>query len=229
VLTAKARLRQQAVCLPDMSTAALAGTPCTDTDQAGLAARGTRNPPGVAGVQIDGYFPDTSRTNTEHGWDHDAQFVIRLPDHWNGGLVVTGAPGNRKQYSTDALISDYVLAAGYAYAATDKGNTGPDFYRDGRRPGDALAEWNTRTTQLTRAARTAVRQHYGRPPRRTYMTGISNGGCLTRWQLENHPGLYDGGVDWEGTLWTGRGPNPLAVLPTAVAYGASGTFGHVHV
>lgn len=209
---------QQSACLPDLTTAALAGTPYTDmADQAGLTARGTRNPTGVPGIQIDGYFPDSSRFNATHGWQHDAQFVIRLPDRWNGGLVVTGAPGTRKQYATDTAISDQVLALGYAYAATDKGNSGADFYRDGKRPGDAVAEWNTRTTQLTRAARKAVAQRYGHAPRRTYMTGISNGGYLTRWQLENHPELYDGGVDWEGALWTADGPNLLTSLPTAVA------------
>ncbi|MGW4391219.1 tannase/feruloyl esterase family alpha/beta hydrolase [Streptomyces sp. NPDC004685] len=211
---------QQSACLDDLTTAALAGTPYTDTaDQAGLTAKGTHNPSGVPGSQIDGYFSDDSTSNATHGWRHDAQFVIRLPDHWNGGLVVTGSPGNRKQYSTDAAISDRVLAQGYAYAATDKGNTGPDFYRDGKRPGDAIVEWNDRTTQLTRAAKKAVAQRYGRAPRRTYMTGISNAGYLTRWQLENHPELYDGGVDWEGTLWTADGPNLLTSLPTAVAYG----------
>ncbi|MER5178168.1 tannase/feruloyl esterase family alpha/beta hydrolase [Streptomyces sp. NPDC002896] len=209
---------QRLACLPDLTTAALAGTPYTDTaDQAGLTAAGTRSPSGVPGVQIDGYFPDTSHFNATHGWQHDAQFVIRLPDHWNGGLVVTGAPGTRKQYATDKAISDHVLALGYAYAATDKGNSGPDFYRDGRRPGDAVAEWNTRTTQLTRAAQEAVAKRYGQTPRRTYMTGISNGGYLTRWQLENHPELYDGGVDWEGALWTAGGPNLLTSLPSAVA------------
>ncbi|GGT16708.1 hypothetical protein GCM10014713_07010 [Streptomyces purpureus] len=138
---------QRTVCLGDLTTAALAGTPYTDmADQAGLSARGTRNPSGVPGVQIDGYFPDDSRWNATHGWRHDAQFVIRLPDRWNGGLVVTGAPGTRRQYATDTLISDQVLAQGYAYAATDKGNTGPDFFTDGRRPGDAVAEWNRRVT-----------------------------------------------------------------------------------
>ncbi|MCZ4603661.1 tannase/feruloyl esterase family alpha/beta hydrolase [Streptomyces sp. Lzd4kr] len=209
---------QQSACLPDLTTAALAGTPYTDmADQAGLTARGTRNPTGVPGIQIDGYFPDSSRFNATHGWQHDAQFVIRLPDRWNGGLVVTGAPGTRKQYATDTAISDQVLALGYAYAATDKGNNGADFYRDGKRPGDAVAEWNARTTQLTRAARKAVAKRYGHAPRRTYMTGISNGGYLTRWQLENHPELYDGGVDWEGALWTVDGPNLLTSLPTAVA------------
>lgn len=209
---------QQTACLADLTTTGLAGTPYTDmADQAGLTARDTRKPSGVPGVQIDGYFPDSSRFNSTHGWNHDAQFVIRLPDRWNGGLVVTGAPGTRKQYATDTAISDQVLAQGYAYAATDKGNSGADFYRDGRRPGDAIAEWNTRTTQLARAARKAVAQRYGHAPRRTYMTGISNGGYLTRWQLENHPELYDGGVDWEGALWTANGPSLLTSLPTAVA------------
>ncbi|MFB7110930.1 tannase/feruloyl esterase family alpha/beta hydrolase [Streptomyces sp. NPDC056291] len=209
---------QQTACLPDLTTTGLAGTPYTDpNDQTGLTARATRAPSGVPGTQIDGYFPDSSHFNTTHGWDHDAQFVIRLPDRWNGGLVVTGAPGTRKQYATDKAISDQVLAQGFAYAATDKGNSGADFYRDGSRPGDAVAEWNARTTQLTRAARRAVAQRYGHAPRRTYMTGISNGGYLTRWQLEHHPELYDGGVDWEGALWTADGPNLLTSLPTAVA------------
>lgn len=211
-------VHQRSVCLDDLTTAGLAGTDYTDiADQAGLAAKGTVQPRGVPGVQIDGYFADSSGFNRTHGWNHDAQFVIRLPDKWNGGLVVTGAPGNRKQYSTDALISDHVLAQGFAYAATDKGNSGPDFYRDGERPGDAIAEWNRRTTELTRAARSAVARKYGHAPRRTYMTGISNGGYLTRWQLENRPELYDGGVDWEGTLWAADGPNLLTSLPTAVA------------
>ncbi|WP_435866145.1 tannase/feruloyl esterase family alpha/beta hydrolase [Streptomyces xinghaiensis] len=210
---------QTHACLPDMTTAALAGTRYTDSaDWSSLTARGTRNPSGVAGLQIDGYFPDTSRLNTTHGWDHDAQFVIRLPERWNGGLVVTGAPGLRKQYSLDPLISDWVIDRGYAFASTDKGNSGPDFYTDGVRPGDAVAEWNDRTTELTRAARTVVKQAYGRAPRRTYMTGISNGGYLTRWQLENHPGLYDAGLDWEGALWTPDGPNLFTYLPTGVAH-----------
>ncbi|WAZ19935.1 tannase/feruloyl esterase family alpha/beta hydrolase [Streptomyces cinnabarinus] len=209
---------QQSACLTDLTTTGLAGTPYTDlADQAGLTAAGTRVPSGVPGIQVDGYFPDSSRFNATHGWKHDAQFVIRLPDRWNGDLVVTGAPGTRRQYATDKAISDQVLAQGYAYAATDKGNNGSDFYRDGTRPGDAVAEWNTRTTQLTRAARKAVAQRYGHAPRRTYMTGISNGGYLTRWQLENHPELYDGGVDWEGALWTAHGPNLLTSLPTTVA------------
>ncbi len=130
---------------------------------------------------------------------------------------MTGAPGTRKQYAPDKAISDRALAQGYAYAATDEGNSGTDFYRDGVRPGDAVAEWNARTTELTRAAKRVAAQRYGHAPRRTYVAGISNGGYLTRWQLENHPELYDGGVDWEGALWTAEGPSLLTSLPRTVA------------
>jgi hypothetical protein len=208
---------QKSACLDDLTTAGTVPTGHTDqSDWAGLNASGTRNPTGVPGLQVDGYFPDTSTDNNENGWNHDAQFVIRFPNRWNGKLVVTGAPGIRKQYSSDFLISDFVLALGYAYASTDKGNNGQTFFQDQVNPGDVIVEWNSRVTQLTVAAKQAVAQRYGRPPARTYVTGISNGGYLTRWQLEHHPELYDGGVDWEGTLFTPDGPNLLTYLPTAL-------------
>ncbi|GLW66716.1 hypothetical protein Arub01_49600 [Actinomadura rubrobrunea] len=205
---------QVAACLDDLTTAGTVASGHTVRDDwAGLHPAGTRNPTGVPGIQIDGYFPDSSTFNTHHGWNHDAQFVIRLPEKWNGGLVVTGSPGNRRQYANDFAISDWVLAKGYAFAATDKGNSGTEFYKDGRRPGDAIVEWNHRVTQLTIAAKAVVTQRYGRPPRRTFAAGISNGGYLVRWQLENRPELYDGGIDSEGTLWRADGPNALTFLP----------------
>ncbi|GGZ32398.1 3-hydroxybutyrate oligomer hydrolase family protein [Streptomyces poonensis] len=210
---------QQVDCLDELTTAGTVASGHTQpTDWAGLTPAGLATPTGVPGIQIDGYFPDSSATNTHHGWNHDSQFVIRLPDRWNGGLVVSGSPGNRAQYANDRAIADWVLAKGYAFAATDKGNTGLSFFRDGRGPGDAVAEWNTRLTQLTRAARAVVAQRYHRPPSRTLATGMSNGGYLVRWQLENHPELYDGGVDWEGTLWRAEGPNPLTFLPPALRH-----------
>ncbi|GAA0289873.1 tannase/feruloyl esterase family alpha/beta hydrolase [Streptomyces polychromogenes] len=205
-------------CLDELTTAGTVASGHTDqADWAGLTPAGLSVPSGVPGVQIDGYFPDSSTTNAHHGWNHDAQFVIRLPDHWNGGLVITGSPGVRAQYANDRAIGDWVLSRGYAFAATDKGNTGTAFHRDGRTPGDAIAEWNVRVTQLARAARAVVAQRYRRPPSRTLATGMSNGGYLVRWQLENHPELYDGGVDWEGTLWREQGPNLLTFLPPALA------------
>jgi predicted esterase len=206
-------------CLDDLTTPGLVAAGRTNpADWAGLHAAGTVNPTGVPGVQVDGYFPDGSTGNTNNGWNHDAQFVLRLPDRWNGKLVVTGAPGVRRQYANDFVIGDWVLARGYAFAATDKGNVGATFYRDGTRPGDAIAEWHRRVAQLAAAAKLAVAQRYGRPPARTYATGLSNGGYLVRWQLERYPWLYDGGVDWEGTLFRAEGPNLLTFLPPALRH-----------
>jgi alpha-beta hydrolase superfamily lysophospholipase len=212
--------KQAAYCLDDLTTPYLIASGHTDaSDWATLHSQATRNPAGaVPGIQIDGYFPDTSTTNGYNGWNHDAQFVIRLPDNWNGKLVVTGAPGVRRQYATDYLISDWVLARGYAYAATDKGNSGTSFYKDGAAPGDAIAEWHRRVTELTVAAKEVLRQRYGRAPAYTYMTGISNGGYLTRYALENRPDLYDGGIDWEGPHWRPEGPNLFTSLPAALKY-----------
>ncbi|MEU9305647.1 tannase/feruloyl esterase family alpha/beta hydrolase [Streptomyces sp. NPDC048269] len=204
-------------CLADLTTAGTVASGHTDpADWAGLEAPGTVNPSGVKGIQLDGYFPDSSTTNTNHGWNHDSQFVIRLPDHWNGGLVVAGPPGVREQYANDRLISDHVLARGYAYAATDKGNTGAQIYTDGRRPGDAVAEWHDRVAQLTVAAKRTVSRHYGRMPTATYMAGASAGGYLVRWQLENRPELYTGGIELHGLLFTPDSPNILDTAPAAL-------------
>ncbi|TDE37215.1 tannase/feruloyl esterase family alpha/beta hydrolase [Actinomadura sp. 6K520] len=210
--------KQVAACLDDLTTTGTVTSGHTDPAQwTGLHAAATRNPSGIPGIQVDGYFPDSSTFNTTHGWNHDSQFVIRLPENWNGGLVVSGAPGTRRQYANDFTISDWVLAKGYAFASTDKGNNGNEFFKDGRRPGDAIREWYRRMTQLTVAAKVTVARHYGKAPRRTYAAGISNGGQLVRWALENHPELYDGGIDNEGTYWPrDNGPNALTYLPTAL-------------
>ena len=208
---------QEVSCLTELTTAGTVASGHTvAADWAGLTQTSLPQPTGVPGIQIDGYFPDSSTTNTNHGWNHDAQFVLRLPDHWNGGLVVSGSPGSRRQYANDRAIADFVLSQGYAFAATDKGNTGVAFYRDGRSPGDAIVEWNNRLTQLTIAAKAVVAQRYGHSPLRTIAAGVSNGGYLVRWQLENRPWLYDGGVDWEGTLWRADGPNLFTFLPPAM-------------
>lgn len=219
--------RQKVACLGDLTTAGtLVSGHTNQSDWNGLHAPGTVNPTGVPGLQVDGYFPDTSTTNTNNGWNHDSQFVLRIPDDWNGGLVVTGAPGVRGQYANDFIIGDWVLSKGFAFASTDKGNMGAKFYADGSVPGGSIAEWHRRVTQLTVAAKAVVKQAYGKKAKRTYMAGISNGGYLTRWQLENNPKLFDGGLDWEGTLFRAEGPNLLTYLPTALTeyprYAASG-------
>ncbi len=188
---------QQEYCnLPDLTTKGLVLFDDVLTDQEewegplALHAAGSVNPPEpVPGIQVNGCFSDDSTTNDNRSCDHDSQFAIRLPDEWNGKLVISGPPGTREQYANDFIISDYVLSKGYAFAATDKGNTSGQFYEDGKRPGDAVLEWHRRVAELTIATKETVKQYYGEAPERTYITGISNGGYLTRYALENTPEL----------------------------------------
>jgi hypothetical protein len=229
-LTVPGAERLTSACLSDLTTTGTLATGHTDAGGfygfGGLSVADAAKPAAVAGIQLDGYFPDTSSLNTTHGWNHDSQFVIRLPRKWNGGLVVAGPPGIRRQYASDVLVSDTVLAKGYAYASTDKGNSGPGVFTDGVNPGDAVAEWHTRLTQLTIAAKKVVEQRYHREPHRTYVAGFSAAGYLARWQLENRPGLYDGGIAWSGVLMTPE-RNLLSYLPTALRnypeYAATGS------
>jgi hypothetical protein len=231
--------------LDDLTTEGTQGTEYTNrVDWFGLHAEDTDTPEkNVPGLQIDGYFSDEPSTtilapgnlygkrdakfNSVYG--HDAQFVIRLPDpeHWKGRLVIAGAPGLRGQYANDYIIADHVLQQGCAFASTDKGNSGLRFYSADREPGDAVAEWHERIEQLTTVVKEIAKEYYGREPR-TYITGSSNAGYLTRYALENTPELYDGGVDWQGPLWTDpdgptsdpedKGPNLFTFLPQAIKY-----------
>jgi hypothetical protein len=228
--------------------------------------------PAVSGLQLDGYFPDgcnafltepalTSKAGLPFiqgctpppgagtcisACHHDAQFVIRIPDDWNGHLMTAGTPGIRDAFSSDFILSDYALKKGWAYVSQDKGNMAANFYRDGSDevgacgtswcPAAAIQEWATRMRQATRqtiALLNYVAPAY-RPKRvtRSYAAGISNGGYQVRRAIELDNGkdhLYDGGIDWEGTLFLSSVPagvvldqpttgyNLFTYLPTSLA------------
>lgn len=71
--------RQVVSCLDELTTAGTVASGHTvAADWAGLTHAGLPQPSGVPGIQIDGYFPDSSTTNTNHGWHHDAQFVFAV-------------------------------------------------------------------------------------------------------------------------------------------------------
>src|SRR6266513_6339337 len=53
--------------------------------------------------------------------DSQARFLLRLPNDWNGRLVVAGASGTRSEFNGDFAWSDYVVQKGYAYASQNKG------------------------------------------------------------------------------------------------------------
>lgn len=172
---------------------------------------------------------------------HNGQFVLRIPDTWSGRLLTAGTPGIRDAFSSDAILSDFALSRGWAYVSQDKGNMGANFFQAGcdergtcaseaSWPGAcraastpwcaavAVEEWTFRMRQATRAARAllnAVAPAYGLTKVvRSYAAGISNGGYQVRRALETDKApdrLYDGGVDWEGTLFLSSLPRGLVV------------------
>jgi hypothetical protein len=184
----------------------------------------------VPGVQINARIADDPQGQ--------ARILFRLPNDWNGRLVVVGAPGTRSEFNGDFAWSDYVIQKRYAYVAQNKGTlnlrvtTGDDplacrlnpsagggelllhFYDD--EPGQSFTRWTAFMAQAARLGRESVQAHYGRPAQYTYAVGTSNGGYQVRRAVEAHPELFDGGVDWEGTFVDAEMPNLLSTLPPAI-------------
>ena len=174
-----------------------------------------------------------------------ARFLLRLPNDWNGRLVVAGASGTRSEFNGDFAWSDYVVQKGYAYASQNKGvynlrlstatdplacRLSPDlpvfvhFYDND--DGQLFTRWTQFMVAAAELAHEGVKAGYGQKPRHTYAVGTSNGGYQVRRAIETAPDLFDGGVDWEGTFVDADAPNILTDLPPAVLnypdYRASG-------
>ena len=181
----------------------------------------------VPGVQIDARI-----ANDPTG---EARFLLRLPNDWNGRLVVAGASGTRSEFNGDFAWSDYVVQRGYAYASQNKGvlnlqlTTAADplgcrlnpaspvfvrFYDN--EAGQPFTRWAQFMIEAAQIARDGVKGTYGKPPKYTYAVGTSNGGYQVRRAVELAPKLFDGGVDWEGTFVDDAGPNLLMDLPPAI-------------
>jgi len=165
----------------------------------------------------------------------EARILIRLPDDWNGRLVVAGASGTRSEFNGDFAWSDYVVQRGYAYVSQNKGiynltlSTSSDplgcrlnpasgvfvhFYDND--PGALFTRWNQVMLEATVIGRSSLEIRYGRGPARTYAVGTSNGGYQVRRAIEAAPDLFDGGVDWEGTFVDPVAANLLSTLPPAI-------------
>jgi 3HB-oligomer hydrolase (3HBOH)/Tannase and feruloyl esterase len=181
----------------------------------------------VPGIQIEARIADDPLGQ--------ARILIRLPDNWNGRLVVAGAPGTRSEFSSDFAWSDYVVQKGYAYVSQNKGTLNfkssnaedatacrtnlpqlpfVHFYDDDQ--GMPFTRWAIFMAEAARLGRDAVRIRYGREARYTYAVGTSNGGYQVRRAVESYPELFDAGVDWEGTFVDAAVPNLLSTLPPAI-------------
>ena len=209
---------------------AFAFTP--QTDRVVIAPTAGKRPPitkVVPGLQIQARFASDA---TGQG-----RFLLRLPNDWNGSLVVAGASGTRSEFNGDFAWSDYVLQKGYAYASQNKGvlnlyfpaagaadplacrlNPASSLYvhfydNDANQP---FSRWRDFMVLAAEVARHGVHAHYGHGPRFTYAVGTSNGGYQVRRAIESAPQLFDGGVDWEGTFVDPHAPNILTDLPPAI-------------
>ena len=158
--------------------------------------------------------------------------VVRVPDAWNGSLIVAGTPATRSAYANDLIWGEFALARGYAFASGNKGV-----------PYNAIVE-PAATTPLSRAAYPVpfdaaglaskglvirlgllepkpvpiedwnesyrrlvvhakdVLQSNHAAPKYTYAVGLSNGGAQVRTLLERSPELVDGGVEWSSVYWS---------------------------
>lgn len=155
------------------------------------------------------------------------RFVLRIPARWNGRLVVAGTPAQRSEFACDRILSDPLLARGYAYASGNKGQgDGAVLLAAGRRlamggvplprlmlpdgrgvvfwqhaPGHRMEGWLEDFLALTQAAQAIVAEVCGRGPELTYAVGVSNGGYQVRRAIEESD-RYAGALAWNAVLWT---------------------------
>ncbi|HTU81545.1 MAG TPA: hypothetical protein VMF61_05420 [Candidatus Acidoferrales bacterium] len=169
------------------------------------------------------------------------RFSIRVPQRWNGRVVVAGCPGQRTEFASDVLFADALLARGYAYAAGNKGNgdgaallePGASLRVDGVRlprfalpggrsvafwqhaPEHVMERWPHELVALLDRANEALSRVHGRPAELAYAVGLSNGGYQVRRAIEQSA-RFDGALTWNAVLWT-REHNPLDSLVEAIA------------
>ncbi len=208
-------------------------TPITDRDViAPVAGKRTPITKTVPGLQLNARIASDPIGQ--------ARFLLRLPNDWNGRLVVAGASGTRSEFNGDFAWSDYVVQQGYAYASQNKGvlnlsivTLAPPPPADplacrlnpastvwvhffDNDPGQPFTRWAEFMIKAAELARDGVKAGYGRSPRFTYAVGTSTGGYQVRRAVELAPDLFDGGVDWEGTFVDEHAPNILTDLPPAI-------------
>ena len=143
------------------------------------------------------YFVDESNlpfaalpgTSTRRFWGihNGAGFQIEVPDNWNGDLVLYahGFRGTGLELTVSMpRIRAYLVANGYAWAATSYSKNGYDV-KQGVKDTHALGE---RFNGIVGN------------PRRTYLTGHSMGGHITGVAIEQYPQAYAGAMPMCGVM-----------------------------
>lgn len=130
---------------------------------------------------------------------------LKLPDDWNGKLVVLGTPGLRNEFANEAIFVPWLLELGYAVIAGNKGlESSWVSMLSGTHPSQ---HWGQMMHDLARWARIRLIASTYRWVHRIYAAGLSNGGYQVRRALEIDNArsrwrrLFHGGLDWSGTYF----------------------------
>jgi hypothetical protein len=131
--------------------------------------------------------------------------TLKLPDGWNGDLVVCGTPGLRNEYANEAIFVPWLLKRGYAVISGNKGlDSSWVSMLSGTHP---TQHWGRMMHDMARWAKIRLLITTWRWPHRTYAVGLSNGGYQVRRALEidakspRRRRHFDGGLDWSGTYF----------------------------
>lgn len=130
-------------------------------------------------------------------------FELRLPDGWNRRFFFQGGAGSDGvifppvgyvQGLTGAMDAEAsALSRGFAVVATDAGHRGfdPGFGVDDQ----ARIDFAYRAVDVvTVRAKAIVAHYYGRPPKRSYIVGCSNGGRQAMLAAQRFPEHFDGAI-----------------------------------
>lgn len=142
-------------------------------------------------------------------------FELRLPEDWNGKLMMQGCGGMCGWINMGATEDS--LTRRYAVVNTDMGHTDPPYVAlwaaDNRQ---AELDFGYRATYTTAMVARAITAHfYGSQPRRHYFNGCSTGGRQGVLAAQRFPELFDGiiagapvlnqtGVGLLHLLWSAR-------------------------
>jgi len=161
----------------------------------------------VAGTEVTG----TLTVKGSSGIDRIQEVVLKLPEKWNGQLVIAGTPGTRTEFANEAVIAAWVLQRGFAYVAGNKGmtNGGADGNATLLRKQHATQHFGMMMLDMAGWAQRRLTEATGKKPSKTYAVGLSNGGYQVRRALElDHEAvekgaqrLFDGGIEWAGVYW----------------------------
>ncbi|MFL6753596.1 MAG: tannase/feruloyl esterase family alpha/beta hydrolase [Sphingomicrobium sp.] len=139
-----------------------------------------------ASCRITGIIRSTS--------DSEIGFELWLPDSWNGRFSQLGNGGFAGNIDHPSLANE--IRRGNAAAMTDTGHKGNQFDASwAMGHPQKIIDYGYRSIKETSdAAQMLIGEYYGRPPRRRYFIGCSNGGRQALMAVQRYP------ADWDGII-----------------------------